>query len=244
MQEDLQTTTGEEEITLNSEETATWEKENQEANKVFTLEEVEAMRKEMMSNSEKWVQKVISEKKTFEKALKESWKVWANPSYLVDLFEEDPKVAQIILDEFFDWKSIEEYKEDIEYEEDYADPKVMQSKIKKEAEKIAQNNLIESQKKEFISKLKMTDEEKESFEEAFEELKQLKSFTTKDLTKQFEKAYRLSNDNEEALQKLKNQETIAKTMWTWEGKTSKSWWPKKNTAQDEVASFLKLHKII
>ena len=31
---------------------------------------------------------------------------------------------------------------------------------KKEAEKIAQNNLIESQKKEFISKLKMTNEEK------------------------------------------------------------------------------------
>jgi len=241
--EDLQTTTGEAEE-LHSEEIVAWEEENQDAKKVFTLEEVEAMKKEMMGNSEKWVQKVISEKKTFEKALKESWKVWANPSHLIDLFEEDPKVAQIILDEFFDWKSIEEYKEDIEYTEDYADPKVMQSKIKKEAEKIAQNNLIESQKKEFISKLKMTDEEKESFEEAFEELKQLKSFTTKDLTKQFEKAYRLSNDNEEALQKLKNQETIAKTMWTWEGKSSKSWWPKKDSVQDEVNRFLKLHKII
>ena len=226
MQEDLQTTNGEEE-TLHSEEIVAWEEENQDAKKVFTLEEVEAMRKEMMGNSEKWVQKVISEKKTFEKALKESWKVWANPSHLVDLFEEDPRVAQIILDEFFDWKSIEEYKEDIEYKEDYADPKVMQSKIKKEAEKIAQNNLIESQKKDFISKLKMTDEEKESFEEAFEELKQLKSFTTKDLTKQFEKAYRLSNDNEEALQKLKNQETIAKTMWTWEWRWTDGQKPKK-----------------
>jgi hypothetical protein len=60
----------------------------------------------------------------------------------------------------------------------------------------------------------MTDEEKEKFEEAFEDLKQLKSFNAKDLTKQFEKAYRLSTDNEEALSKLKNQETIAKVMGT------------------------------
>jgi hypothetical protein len=78
----------------------------------------------------------------------------------------------------------------------------MQSKIRKEAEKISQNNLIESKKKDFIEKLKMTDEERESFEEAFDELKQLKSFSTKDLTKQMEKAYRLSTDNEEALKKL------------------------------------------
>lgn len=225
MEDNLQN--GEEE-NLNSEWTATWE-ETQEAKKVFTLEEVEAMKKEMMGNSEKWVQKVISEKKTFEKALKESWKVWANPSHLIDLYEEDPKVAQIILDEFFNWKTIEEYKEDIEYEEDYADPKVLQTKIKKEAEKIAQNNLIESQKQAFIEKLKMTDEERGSFEEAFWELKQLKSFNIKDLTKQFEKAYRLSNDNEEALRKLNNQWVIAQTMATWEWKWADWGKPKKES---------------
>jgi hypothetical protein len=90
----------------------------------------------------------------------------------------------------------------------------MNAKIKKEAEKIAQNNLVETQKQNFIDKLKMSDEEKEKFEEAFEDLKQLKSFNAKDLTKQFERAYRLSTDNEEALSKLKNQETIAKVMGT------------------------------
>ena len=217
--EDLNETTTWEGETLHSEETATWE-ENQEAKKVFTLEEVEAMKKEMMGNSEKWVQKVISEKKNFEAALKESGKVAENPERLVELFEENPKVAQIILDEFYNWESIDEYKERIDYKEDYSDPKVMQSKIRKEAEKISQNNLIESKKKDFIEKLKMTDEERESFEEAFDELKQLKSFSTKDLTKQMEKAYRLSTDNEEALKKLWNQEQIAKVMWTWEWK----WW--------------------
>ena len=233
---------GEEEI-LNSQEdggTQWWE----EPKKVFTLEEVEAMRKEMTSNSEKWVQKVISEKKTFERALKESWLVANDPARLVELYEEDPKAAQIILDEFFEWETIEDYKERIEYQEDYSDPKVLQSKIKKEAEKLAQNNLIETQKQNFIDKLKMSDEEKEAFEEAFEELKQLKSFNTKDLTKQFEKAYRLSNDNEEALKKLSNQEQIAKAMATWDGKSITSKENKKNTAKEEVNDFLKLHKII
>lgn len=232
-----------EEVILNSEEIATWE-ENQEAKKVFTLEEVEAMRKEMTSNSEKWVQKVISEKKTFERALKESWLVANDPTRLVELYEEDPKAAQIILDEFFNWQSIDEYKEDIEYKEDYTDPKVLQSKIKKEAEKLAQNNLIETQKQNFIDNLKMSDEEKQAFEEAFEELRQLKSFNSKDLTKQMEKAYRLSNDNEEALKKLSNQEQIAKAMATWDGKSITSSENKKDTAKQEVNDFLKLHKII
>lgn len=241
--EDLNEKTNWEDENLNSEETATWE-ENQEAKKVFTLEEVEAMRKEMMGNSEKWVQKVISEKKNFEAALRESGKVAVNPERLVELFEENPKVAQIILDEFYNWESIDEYKDRIEYKEDYTDPKVLQGKIKKEAEKLAQENLIESKKKDFIEKLKMTDEEKESFEEAFAELKQLKSFSTKDLTKQMEKAYRLSTDNEDALKKLWNQEQIAKAMGTWEWKTLWTSEKKKNSTQEEVASFLKLHKII
>jgi hypothetical protein len=90
----------------------------------------------------------------------------------------------------------------------------MNAKIKKEAEKISLNNLVETQKQNFIDKLKMSDEEKKGFEEAFEDLKQLKSFNTKELIKQFEKAYRLSTDNEEALSKLKNQEIIAKTLKT------------------------------
>lgn len=225
--EDLNKETQWEDENLNSQEQegqSQWE----EPKKVFTLEEVEAMKKEMNSNSEKWVQKVISEKKTFETALKESKVIAVSPERLVELYEENPNVAKLILDEFFNGQSIEEYKEDIEYKEDYSDPKVMQSKIKKEAEKIAQNNLIESKKQNFIDKLKMSDEEKASFEEAFEELRELKSFSTKDLTKQFEKAYRLSNDNEEALKKLSNQEVVAQTMATWEWK----WWEWNKTKKE------------
>jgi hypothetical protein len=93
-------------------------------------------------------------------------------------------------------------------------PKIYNAKVKKEAEKIAEKNQIEAEKKIFIKKLKMTDEEKESFEEALEERIQLKSFSINTLEKCFEKAYRDVNDNPEALKEIKKQEVIAKAMAT------------------------------
>lgn len=227
---------------LNSNNANAWENQ-EDSKKVFTLEEVEAMKKEMQSNSEKWVQKILWEQKLYKQSLKELSNIWQDAKRLVEIAEDNPRLAEIILEEYFDGESLEEYKERIWYTEDYTDPKIIQNKIKKEAEKLAENNLIQTQKQNFIDKLQMSDEEKKSFEEAFEELKQLKSFNTKDLTKQFEKAYRLSNDNDEALKKLKSQEVIAKAMATWEGKSSN--WQKqdKNTIESQIERFKKKHKL-
>ena len=232
-----------EEVILNSQPEDIQEDLNKEPQKVFTLEEVEAMKLEMQRNSDKWVQKIISEKKVYEKAFDEMSKIADDSERLVELYEEDPTTADIILKKYFWDESIEEYKERIWYTENYADPKVLNAKIKKEAEKLTQNNLVEKEKQNFIDKLKMTDEEKEKFEEAFGDLKQLKSFNTKDLTKQFEKAYRLSTDNEEALSKLKNQETIAKVMGTWEWKGTVWQQPKKNNLDSQIEAFKKKHKL-
>lgn len=227
---------------LSSETIQTWD-DQEENKKVFTLEEVEAMRKEMQSNSERWVQKVLSEQKLYKQSLKEIAKIWENENRLIEIAEENPKLAEIILNDFFWWESLEDYKDRIGYIEDYSDPKILNAKIKKEAEKITQNNLINEQKKSFIDKLQMSEEEIKNFEESFEELKSLKSFSTKDLIKQFEKAYRLSNDNDEALKKLRTQEVIAKTMSTWENKTTN--WKKedKNSLENQIASFKKKHYI-
>lgn len=229
--EDEKFETGEDE-NLNSEDVSqdNWEEEKT----TFTREEVEAMKKEMMSNSEKGVQKIISEKKAYERALEESGNIADDPTRLVELYESDPKTAKIILDKFFNWKSIEEYKEDIDYEEDYSDPSIVQKKIQREAEKLAFNKEFEAEKKKFISKLEMSDEEKENFEEALEELKGLKSFKDKELVKVFEKAYKIWNDNEETLMKLKNKEVIAKTIATDE---SKSNWSSKAKEKNEFAEF-------
>jgi len=219
--EDEKKQTAWEDVNLNStKKEEVEESTNPEESKASTVEELEAKMKEMQSNSEKWVQKLITEKKVYEKAFNEMSKISDDSERLIELFEEDQSTAELILSKYFGDESIDEYKERTWYEEDYSNPKVFEAKIKKEATKMAENNLIEAEKQIFIDKLKMSDEEKTSFEETFRELRQLRSFNTKNLTKRFEKAYRLSNDNEDQLKKLNQQEAVAKTLATTEGKSS------------------------
>lgn len=208
---------------------------NWEDTKTYTLEEVEAIKKKMQSDSEKWVQKVISEKKLYETAFKESKKIVDNPSYLVDLYDDKPEVAQAILDNFYDWQSIDKYKQSIDYQEDLSDPVKVDKLVDKRVQKLEESRLIEKSKKDFISKLKMTPEETEQFEEAFEERKQLKSFSIDNLEKNLEKAFREISDNPEQIKAMKDQETIAKTIATWEGKGWDNWGKKQN---NDIVDFL------
>lgn len=214
---------------LNSEWNQAWNQEwwQDEAKKVFTFEEVEAMKKAMQSDSDKWVQKILWEQKLYKQSIKELGKLSENPDRLIELADENPRLAEIILEEYFEWESLDEYKDRIWYKEDYSDPKLIAKKIEKEAKILAEKTHIDTQKTIFIDKLKMEDEEKEAFEEAFEELRCLKSFSSNNLEKQFEKAYRLSNESEESLKKLKNQEIIWRTLAVWENKTASSWDRKK-----------------
>ena len=227
-----------EEETLNLEEQG-----EEESPKTYTQEEVEEMRKKLQSDSEKWVQKVIAEKKLYERAFKESGNIAQDDSRLVEIFNEDPKLAQVILDEYFNGQSIDEYKESIGYQEDLTDPKVYEARLKADTEKAVAKKQLESEKKSFIAKLKMSDEEKEAFESQLEELTSLKSFKLENIEKTMEKAYRLIA-NEEDTKKLNTQKVIAETMATtkW-GKQGKSgdW---KTEFQKDLEAFKKRHKLI
>jgi hypothetical protein len=66
------------------------------------VEEVEEMKKDMQSNSEKGVQKLISEKKNYETAMSNISKVADSKEHLISLYEDSPEVAQIILDTVYD----------------------------------------------------------------------------------------------------------------------------------------------
>ena len=184
----------------------------------YTAEEVETIRKQMQSDSEKGVQKIIWEKKAYERAMQELSNISEDPTKLVELYEENPKAAQVILDTYYDGQDIDSFKDSISYKEDYTDPKKIEKLVEEKARILAEQKQIQDDKNAFIKKLKMTDEEIKSFEEAFEERKQLKSFKVSDLQKHLEKAYREVNDNTDALKEIKKQEAIANTMATWEGK--------------------------
>lgn len=220
-------------------ETEVWE-ESQEPTepKTYSEEEVEAMKKELQSNSEKGVQKVIWEKKLYEKAYQELPKISNDDTRLVEISEEDPALAKKILEDHFDWMTIQEYKDSIDYKEDYSDPKKMEAKIQREAEKIARKKEVESEKKAFIKKLQMEWEELENFETELSDLLELKRYRNSDINKVFEKAYKLSADDE-SIKKLKNQEVIAKSMTSTKWGTAKTKWTTKTQEAKEIADFIK-----
>ena len=235
----------EEEETLNQEEKANETDEVKEP-KTYTEEEVEEMRKKLQSDSEKWVQKVIGERKRFEKAYKELPKIANDDTRLVELYEEDPELANQILADHFDWQSIQDYKDSIDYKEDYSDPEKMKAKIEREAAKLVSKKEAETRAKEvekskdaFIKKLQMEWEELENFESELTELLQLKKYQTWDVTKVMEKAYKLSANDEE-IKKLKNQEVIAKSMTStkW-GSTNKG--KETEKSKNPFDDFFKTH---
>lgn len=246
--EDKELEQKQEEGTLNQQEEENQEEETQEDTpKTYTEEEVEEMRKKLQSDSEKWVQKVINERKLYEKAFEEVGNIAEDDKRLVDIYEENPELWKLILTKYFNGQTIDEYKDSISFTEDYSDPKRMEAKIKREAEKLAAQKELEKAKESidksktaFIDKLKMSDEEREAFEETFEELSSLKSFKIDNIQKVMEKAYRISNDNEESINKLKAQEVIARaTASTKGGGTSQESKDPKAKIKKDIEAFKK-----
>lgn len=221
-----------EEVTEGSDETKV-----QEA-KLYTEEEVEAIKKKMESDSEKWVQPILKKNKAYEWVLDAIGKVAEDKNYLIECYETNPETAQIILDKYYGGQTIDEFKKSIGYEIDYNDPAVREKQIELDVQKRLDSKLIEKSKSDFIEKLKMTPEEKKDFEEAFEERRQLKSFSTNDIEKHLEKAYREISDWEN-LKALKAQEAIAKSMATGEWKGGGGETQKKSGLQNEISDFLK-----
>lgn len=237
MPEDTITTQEDENLSLENTE----QPEAQEADgKVYTAEEVELLKRKMQSDSEKWVQKLIQEKKIYEQAMDETAKVADNQEYLVELHDKNPAVAKILLDKYYQWMDIETFKNRIWYEEDLSDPVIAQKRIELEAQKKYEALLVDKAKEEFIKKLDLSGEEKVKFEEAFEERKQLKSFNASNIEANLEKAYREIADIN-SLKNINNQELIAKTIGTWEWKGWTWWSAKKTWIQNEISDFLKTY---
>ncbi len=220
-----------------------WEDEkivtNSDEKTTYTSEEVEQMKQDMEANYERWIQKKFWEERNLDKILDEVWKVADDKTRLIDLFEEDETVAKIILDKYYEWKSIEDYKTSIDYKVDITDPKVVERMVEKQANQMAETKLISEKKKEFITKLKMTDEEVTDFEEAFIERTQLKSFKLSNLDKHFEKAFRDVSDNTENLKEMKKQEAIANAQATWNGKGWKQVTSEKETIAKKNSNYNK-----
>lgn len=217
--------------------------------KSYTQEEFEAKVKEMQSNSEKGVQKLIWEKKeildqkeAYDEVFNYLTDVSENPEKLVDLYEEKPEVAQIILDKYYNSQSIEDFKEGIEYKADYTDPVQIQKQIDKWVERKLNETLIKKEKANFIKELKLKDEEIVEFEKAFTERKELKSFSLKNLTKTLEKSYRDIDGSSENMKDYKKSIDTANLMATgWNWWTTPKWQTSFEKSKSDARAFLAEH---
>jgi hypothetical protein len=196
-------------------------KPEEEKKKTYTEEEVEAIKKKMQSDSEKGVQKIISEKKTHEseariyKSVLDAVKqVSDDQSSLVAIYEKDPKVGQVILEKYYDGMSLDKFKEQIQYKENLSDPEVFARRLETEKQKAIDSMKIDQAKDAFIKELEMSEDEKAEFEKAFEERKSLRSFNASNVEQHLERAYREIDKTD--LKSLKSKVTIAKAIATGE----------------------------
>lgn len=246
-----------EEVLTTEEETLNWNSEIDSVDDVTTEEETESKTytqeevQEMVENEKKkffdkdpWVQNLLKEKKTLEKMFDEIAKVWADNKYLVELYESDSKVAEKILDKYFNGMSIDEYKADIWYTQDLQNPEQLKKIAKAEAEKLFIRDKIDEWMESFIKELKMEEQEEKDFRKELEDLierKKLNKEDTKNLRPLFTKAYKLSTDNDETLAKLRKSENVANKMATTWGKNT---WgnikidPIQKEADDFVSKYL------
>lgn len=213
---------------------------NSEDDKVYTADEVEQIRKDMQANGDRGVQKLL-EQHTQENSFKdmvidEITLVWANPERLLELSTDNPRVAQFILDKYYDGKSLEEYAElhSINMDEN---PKIQEVNIQKEAEKLYNKRVLNDTTEAFIQELQMTDEEQEEFRVAFEERKELKSFSMETMRSHLEKAYREIADV--TTTDMKNAETLARATATGSGKDTQTPWVQSAQQKEVDALFQK-----
>lgn len=220
--------------------------ETDDNEKTFTLEEVEKREKELSWNHEKWVQKLINWQKAYKTAMSELSGISDNPENLVKLFSNNEKAAKIILDTYYEWQSIEDFKKSIEYKVDYNDPKVIEDMVEKKVAKRESGKLIKDSKDKFVKELELSWKELKDFEAEFEDRQGLKSFNPKTIQKHLEAAYRDSNGNTEQMKKVKADKAIADAMWTawwkWAWKATSKTSAEKNSEYNK--SFLKTRWIL
>jgi len=178
----------------------------------FTADELEAAKQEALnkykSDQERGIQKLVKEKKFAETVLDAVWQVAQDPKNLLSIAEENPDVADEILRKYYGWKTIDEYKESIWFQES---PELLNEKlIEKKAKSIVEEQKIKDTKKAFIEKVWLTGEELEAFEAEFGERLQLKSFTVDGLDDHLTKAYKLATGySAEQIKKIQESKAIA-----------------------------------
>lgn len=171
--------------------------------------------KELESNTERWAQSLLWEKKKLEKAIDTFKNVNSNPEALDKLMESDPEIWQFIIDKFFDGKSIDEIKKKTNID-DIVDQRLNQKEVDKKLSSVRDQ---------------LPEDLIEKFDEEFKDLTEGKKLSSENVQKYIKNA--LSNISEDG--DLVN--TIRATA-VGNGWSPKTWRP---TNEDRAAKSVREH---
>jgi len=135
--------------------------------------------KELESNTERWAQSLLWEKKKLEKAIDTFKNVNSNPDALDKLMESDPEIWQFIIDKFFDGKSIDEIKKKTNID-DIVDQRLNQKEVDKKLSSVREQ---------------LPEDLIEKFDEEFKDLTEGKKLSSENVQKYIKNA--LSNISED-----------------------------------------------
>jgi len=208
----------------------------------FTEEQLNAKVQEAIakyqSDSEAGVQKLIAETKFKDEVLDWVWKVASNPENLIEIFEWNDKVGQEILNKYYDWQTIDEYRESIGYKESQ---KALDEKlIEKRAKSIYNENKYNEVMDEFIGKMWLDWDQLEEFKNEMNERKGMKSYDPSKLKSYIKKSYKYVTWNSgDAIDNIKTVKNVSKASSINAG--NNKWWTDKSTPTKEVKDFLAAH---
>lgn len=137
----------------------------------FAKKTEEAKRKHE-SDTDAGVKKILDEKKYLELISSEAKTLLKNKNYFPELLAKDEGLAKKVLDEFFDGISIDDAMAQVDDKEAKAkvDTKAKEKEVEDTVKAILTKTKVEEKVSSFISKVKLSDEDKTAFDKEFKDL--------------------------------------------------------------------------
>lgn len=205
-------------------------------------QEKEEYAKKLESAQESWLQKLIDESKYNNLLRDEKNKLNKDKDYMIELAEKDEVLAQAVLDEYFPWMTIEEALKQVSPDAVVAKKTIKPERsVEDQIEEGIAKREIAKQKKDYLDKLNLSEDEKQLFEQEFADLTEWKKLSEANITKYLRFAFKEAVPQREDLKKI---EKDAYEMSMWQGGSmGKSSTNQHNALSDNI-SYLKEQGIL
>jgi len=199
--------------------------------------------KQLQSAASKGTQKLIGRNKALYKAFDVLWDIAEDQSKLIEVYESEPEVAQVILEKYYEGKTIQEFAKDVldqDYEPTTQKEALSEEEIRQQVRDEIQSEEVQSYVGQLFEKAKLSKADAKKVLEEFNDLAEGKKLTKEKARKYFQIAYSIARK----VPNKDNKTKIAKKTSSWKGWGG--WWGKSKGkgwdpfVQDSI-DFLKEH---